>query len=83
MKKRNAILIENNRNQIISDLISQKGFKLKSGKSWLNNTFFSGEEVILIKGDTELVFKRSRVGIGTAPVSYEDEEVLNTLISSL
>lgn len=82
-EKTNAILIENNRNQIISDLISQKGFKLKSGKSWLNNTFFSGEEVILIKQDTELVFKRSQVDTGTAPLSYEDEEALNTLITSL
>lgn len=82
-QKTNAILIENDRNSIISELIKLKGFRITEGTPWLEDRFFSGEPIVLQNESKSLTFNKNEVIYEGEEVSYDDINNIETLLASL
>lgn len=59
----NAILIENNRNEVISQLTREWNFKLQNPNCKKSSKFYAGEEIELNKEQLKLKFNKEKVKI--------------------
>ena len=69
----NAILIENNRNEVITYFIEKLGFKLKYQNVNRCGKFYTGDDIILLKEGTTLIFKREIVKVKIKDLDFEKE----------
>lgn len=92
-KKTNAILIGNSRNQIISGLIKNHGYKLEiiEGVGSIDNLFFSGDIITIKKESKNLVFDKEKVDYNGEHVCFnyitevreidENQKVINEILN--
>jgi hypothetical protein len=69
----NAILIENNRNEVITEFIEKFQFELKNSNIKKCKQFYTGEDVILLKNEITLIFKKEILIVKLKEESLEKE----------
>ncbi len=72
----NAILIENNRNEIVEKLISTHGFKLENASILKCNKFYSGADISLLNNGLTFIFKKDKLFFTEdKSMSYEEADI--------